>query len=156
VNTIFLAGSVPALLGTAYGQLLLVKILLFLAMVAIASVNRFKLTPELSTPRGAGATRRLQRNALIEAALGVAIIAIVGALGSIPPGLHTDPWWPLPFRLDADALAAPQLKADATLAAAAAAILVASIVAALASRRRRRAAILAALIALGGLVWNLQ
>jgi putative copper export protein/mono/diheme cytochrome c family protein len=156
VNTIFLAGSVPALLGTVYGQLLLLKIVLFLAMVGIASVNRRKLTPELSTPRGATAMRRLQRNALIEAGLGVAIIAIVGALGSIPPGLHTDPWWPLPFRLDADALVAPQLEVDAVLAAAAAAILAASLVAALASRRRRRAAILAALIALGCLVWNLQ
>jgi len=47
VNTIFLAGSVPALLGTPYGQLLLLKILLFLAMVAIAAVNRLKLTPQL-------------------------------------------------------------------------------------------------------------
>src|SRR5262249_61124475 len=98
---------------------------------------------------------RLQRNALIESGLGVAIIAIVGALGSIPPGLHTDPWWPLPFRLDADALAAPQLEVDAILAAAAAAILAASIVAPLLSRRRRRAFV-AALIALGCLVWDLQ
>jgi copper resistance protein D len=103
VNTVFLAGSVPALLGTTYGQLLLLKILLFLAMAAIAAVNRLKLTPELFAALAAPALRRLTRNASIEAALGLGVIAIVGALGSIPPALHVEPWWPLPFRFDADA-----------------------------------------------------
>ena len=32
--------------------------------------------------------RRLERNALIEAGLGLAILAIVGALGTMPPALH--------------------------------------------------------------------
>src|SRR5262249_11775828 len=107
VNTIFLAGSVPALLGTGYGQLLLLKILLFLAIVVSAAVNRLKLTPRLSTGSAAPAMRRLQRNASIEAALGLGVIAIVGALGSIPPALHVAPWWPLPFRFDVDAFTAP-------------------------------------------------
>ena len=47
VNTWVLAGSIPALLGTDYGQLLLVKIALFLVMVATAAVNRLVLTPRL-------------------------------------------------------------------------------------------------------------
>ncbi|HXW23149.1 MAG TPA: CopD family protein, partial [Xanthobacteraceae bacterium] len=38
VNAVFLVGSVPALLGTAYGRLLTVKIFLFAVMVAIAVV----------------------------------------------------------------------------------------------------------------------
>jgi len=155
INTLFLAGSVPALLGTPYGQLLSLKILLFLAMVALAAANRLTWTPELSTGRAAAAMRRLQRNASIEAALGLVIVAIVGALGSIPPGLHVEPWWPLPFRFDGDALAAPRLRVNAVLAAFAAAIVAASVIAAFVSRRRR-AAILAVLIALAGLVWNLQ
>jgi putative copper export protein/mono/diheme cytochrome c family protein len=156
VNTIFLAGSVPALLGTNYGQLLLLKITLFLAMVVIAAVNRLKLTPELSAGPAAPALRRLQRNALVEAALGLIIIGIVGALGSIPPGLHVEPWWPLPFRFDGDAFTAPALRVDAVLASAAAVIAAAAIASVVLSRRRRRAAILALLIALAGLAWNLQ
>jgi putative copper export protein/mono/diheme cytochrome c family protein len=156
VNTIFLAGSVPALLGTTYGQLLLVKILLFLAMVAIAAINRLKLTPQLFAGPAAPALRRLQRNASIEAALGLLVIVIVGALGTIPPALHAEPWWPLPFRFDADAFTAPALRVDAVLATAAAAIAVAALVAMVASRRRRRAAVLALMIALAGLAWNLR
>ena len=156
VNTIFLAGSVPALIGTTYGQLLLLKILLFLTMVAIASVNRFKLTPELFAGQAEPALRRLQRNASIEAGLGLLIIAIVGALGTIPPALHVEPWWPLPFRFDLDAFAAPALRVDPVLASAAAAIGVAAVVATVVSRRRRRAALLAVMIALAGLLWNLR
>ena len=156
VNTIFLAGSVAALIGTTYGQLLLLKIFLFLAMVALAAVNRLKLTPQLFAPSPVPALRRLQRNASIEAVLGLVVLAIVGALGSIPPALHVEPWWPLPFRFDTDAFAAPALRVDAVLASAAAAIAVAGIIAAAASRRRRRAAVLASLIALACLLWNLQ
>jgi putative copper export protein/mono/diheme cytochrome c family protein len=154
VNTIFLAGSVPALLGTPYGRLLLLKISLFVAMVAIAAVNRLKLTPQLATGPAAPASRRLQRNASIEAALGLIIIVIVGALGTMPPALHVEPWWPLPFRFDADAFTTPALRVDAVLATTAAAIAAAAIVAMVASRRRRRAAVLALIVALAGLVWN--
>jgi putative copper export protein/mono/diheme cytochrome c family protein len=155
VNTVFLAGSVPALLGTTYGQLLLLKILLFLAMVAIAAINRLKLTPQLFAQRAARALRRLQRNAAIEAGLGLGIIVIVGALGNIPPALHVEPWWPLPFRFAADAFAAPELRVSAVLAAVTALLLAASLVAMFAGRRRR-AALVAALIALAGLLWNAQ
>jgi putative copper export protein/mono/diheme cytochrome c family protein len=156
VNTIFLAGGVPALAGTPYGQLLLLKILLFAAMVAIAAVNRLKLTPQLFAGPSAPALRRLQRNASTEAALGLGVLIIVGALGSIPPAAHVAPWWPLPFRFDTDAFAAPALRVDAVLSSAAAAIVVAAVIAMVASRRRRRAAVLALMIALGGLIWNLQ
>jgi putative copper resistance protein D len=46
----------------------------------------------------------LQTNARIEAALGLGILAIVGALGTLPPGLHSEPGWPFSFRLDIGAL----------------------------------------------------
>src|SRR5262249_47479742 len=48
VNGWILAGSVPALIGTDYGRLLLAKVALFLAMVAVAAVNRLRLTPRLA------------------------------------------------------------------------------------------------------------
>jgi copper resistance protein D len=92
VNTYYLAGSLPALLHTDYGRLLLIKIALFLAMVAIAAVNRFRLTPELlqeaSIAASRDALRRLRRNAAIEVLAGAIIIAIVAALGTMPPAIH--------------------------------------------------------------------
>jgi putative copper export protein/mono/diheme cytochrome c family protein len=116
VNTYVLAGSVPALVGTPYGRLLLVKIGLFIAMVSIATVNRYRLTPHLVSPFVAeipeadGAVRHLMRNRLIEFALGLAILAIVGTLGTLIPGLHDQPVWPFPVRFSADALDDPQLR----------------------------------------------
>src|SRR5262249_1456417 len=104
VNGWILAGSVPALIGTEYGRLLL-------AMVAVAAINRLRLTPRLaltvSSPpceealahkpgaNGAPATlRALARNSLMEATLGLAILVLVGALGTTPPGSHVlQPSW---------------------------------------------------------------
>ena len=48
INTWYLAGSARALTATDYGHLLLVKIALFLGMLALATVNRLWLTPALA------------------------------------------------------------------------------------------------------------
>jgi putative copper resistance protein D len=107
LNTWYLIGDVPHLVGTEYGQLLLIKIALFVVMVAIAAFNRFSLVPRLGradVPVNA-TLRALERNAAIEIALGCTIIAIVGALGTIAPAIHTDPNWPFPMRITFDALA---------------------------------------------------
>jgi copper resistance protein D len=92
VNTWYLVGSVAALTGTDYGRLLLIKILLFLLMVAIATFNWSQLTPKLVDSANAAAAQRARRrlctNAAIEAALGTAIIAIVAVLGTLPPASH--------------------------------------------------------------------
>jgi putative copper resistance protein D len=92
VNTWMLAGSVPALLETEYGHLLLVKIGLFIAMVCVAAVNRLRLSPRLApTNASSKAVRQLQRNTLIEAAFGLIILGIVGVLGTLPPAIHAAP-----------------------------------------------------------------
>ena len=92
INTWYLAGSIPALADTPYGHLLLIKISLFLVMVAIAAVNRLRLTPRLARDLQAGAAaaalRQLRRNAALEAAIGAVVIAIVAVLGTLPPGNH--------------------------------------------------------------------
>ena len=93
INTWFIVGSVAILLGSSYGQLLMIKVALFLVMVGIAAINRTWLTPKLSASAldtRAKAARRLARNSLIEAGLGLAILAIVGALGTLPPELTDD------------------------------------------------------------------
>jgi copper resistance protein D len=92
VNTWYLAGSIEALTGTFYGQLLLAKIAIFLAMVAIAAINRQWLTPRLvqneNSSAAQGALRNLRRNALIETLAGAAVICVVAVLGTKPPGIH--------------------------------------------------------------------
>jgi putative copper resistance protein D len=92
VNTWVLAGSAAALLDTDYGHLLLAKIALFLVMASFGAVNRLWLTPRLDhAPKGTGvppAIRHIERNSLIEAALGAVVIAMVGLLGTLPPGLQ--------------------------------------------------------------------
>jgi putative copper resistance protein D len=107
VNGWVLAGSVPALIGTDYGRLLLVKVALFGAMIAIAAVNRFYLMPRLASDHAA--VRALAGNSLIEAAIGLAILLIVGALGTMPPGLHAQPTWPFAVRYSDAAFGDPEL-----------------------------------------------
>jgi putative copper resistance protein D len=85
VNTWMLVGSPAALFETDYGRLLLLKIALFAAMVAVAGVNRFRLTPRLPEKEP---MCRLGHNVLIEIGLGLAIIVIVSLLGVLPPALH--------------------------------------------------------------------
>jgi putative copper resistance protein D len=95
VNTWVLAGSLTALVATDYGRLLMLKVALFLVMLLFAAINRLWLTPRLvHAPTAAVATdalRRIERNSLIEAGLGTIIIAIVGLLGTLPPGLEDAP-----------------------------------------------------------------
>jgi putative copper resistance protein D len=97
VNAWALVGSIPNLIGTPYGQLLCLKLSLFLCMVGIAAVNRQALTPALEGgARARGAARRLARNALVEIALGLSILADVSVLGISAPAAHDQISWPLP------------------------------------------------------------
>ena len=100
-----LVGDFPALVGTPYGRLLLVKVGLFLLLLAVAARNLLHEKPRLlrlaaEQPRGnAGEViRRLQRNVLAEATVGGGILLLVGWLGITPPAKHVDPTWPFSFR----------------------------------------------------------
>jgi copper resistance protein D len=107
VNTFYLAGCVPAMLHTDYGRLLLIKIALFLAMVAIATVNRLRLTPQLLQAANIAASRdalrQLRRNAAIEVLAGAIVIAIVAALGTMAPAIHAAHQHPAYAAVPADA-----------------------------------------------------
>jgi putative copper resistance protein D len=84
-------GSVTALFGTDYGRLLLAKIALFLVMLSLASVNRFRLTPLVHQKLDDNATRialrRIQTNTVLEATTGLLVVVIVGLLGTMSPSL---------------------------------------------------------------------
>jgi putative copper export protein len=71
------------LLTTPYGQLLAAKLVLVAGMIAIAAVNRYRLTAH-----AADALPQLQRNSLAETALGLGVLLLVGALGTFQPGAH--------------------------------------------------------------------
>jgi putative copper resistance protein D len=86
VNTVLLVGSLDAFFGTAYGRLLGFKILLFLAMVAIALINRFGLAPRVS--KNFVALAVLGRTVALEQGLGLAVLAIVSVLGTWQPALY--------------------------------------------------------------------
>jgi copper resistance protein D len=92
VNTWILVGSVNGLIDTQYGRLLMLKIALFIVMVAFAAMNRLWLAPRLGMSSGSAAQpealRRLTRNSVIEIALALMIFAIVGMLGTLHPAIH--------------------------------------------------------------------
>lgn len=89
INAAFLLGGMHSLIDTGYGRLLLSKVVLFAAMVSLAGVNRQYLLPRLSSHLGAdqaaGTVQKLVRSALVEIALGLTIVCIVGLLGIMPP-----------------------------------------------------------------------
>jgi putative copper export protein/mono/diheme cytochrome c family protein len=131
VNTLFLVGSFAALFGTAYGNLLVVKLTLFAVMLVLAGINRSRLTPRLAG-HDALARRALRRNAMLEIAIGVVIIVIVGALGTMVPGAHQSPTWPFRFTFDfspanLSARASGGLWAAVVLALAAIALIIAGV-----------------------------
>ena len=158
VNTWFLSGSVPALLGTLYGQLLLLKIALFATMIAVAGANQGRLLPRLADIAcepglRLRAVRQLGRNASIEASLGVLVLAVVSIIGILPPGLHTEPRWPLSFRFDLSEIPAGTRVVFDVAIVAFALCFAATIVVANRRRYREMAASIALLILFGGVSW---
>lgn len=148
-NTWFQVGSVAGLLGTRHGRLLLVKLAVIVAMVGLAALNR-RLLPALAGDAatvGRPAMRRLSRLVAGEAVLALVVLGIVAAMSVTPPARHSDPVWPLSFRLSLDTLAAaPDFRSQVLIGSQ---VAVLGLVALLASAFLRR---LRWPIAAGGLV----
>lgn len=81
-NSWYEVGTLNNLFSTSYGQLVLIKIALFAAMVGLAAINRFYLTPRLPSP---STVRHLYGTCLVETGLGFAAVAVVGFLGAMAP-----------------------------------------------------------------------
>jgi copper resistance protein D len=93
INAAYTVGTLAALYESQYGRLLLVKLTLYVLIVALAAANRLVWTPRLAAASAAAVERarafhKLRRNAITEAALGFAIIALVSKLGTTMPGMH--------------------------------------------------------------------
>jgi copper resistance protein D len=81
VNALMLVGSLGGLLSSFYGRLLLVKLALFAAMLALAAINRLHISPRLTGADAAAQGERLRRHVIAEQALGVAVLGCVAWLG---------------------------------------------------------------------------
>jgi len=89
-NSWFLIGpeNVLASLSTPYGAVLLNKIILFAAMLALAAGNRYWLTPVLASDLKGDTQRslaRLRRSVLAETILAVLVLGAVAYLGTLAP-----------------------------------------------------------------------
>ena len=83
-RALHLAGGWTGLVHSGYGRLLDLKVLLFLGLVALGALNRFRVVPAL-----AGGVRHLdglRRNVRGEVALAACILAVTAVLSQLPPG----------------------------------------------------------------------
>lgn len=92
-----LIGGLPALLGTRYGQIAVLKITLFLLALGLAAFNRLWLTDRL-TAEIADARRQLQVSVCLEICVGLAIVTAAAFMASSPPAAHTTPVWPFSWQ----------------------------------------------------------
>jgi putative copper resistance protein D len=91
VNALMLVGigNVVVLPTTLYGQLLLAKLALVAAMLGLASLNRFRLTPTFKRSIAANdfgsALGALRASLAVETACAVAVLGLVAWLGTLAP-----------------------------------------------------------------------
>jgi copper resistance protein D len=85
INVWAIAGiDIANLVGTDYGRVLLVKLLLFAAMLGFAALNRWRYTPMLMQDHDAPVAP-LRRSLSLELSLALAVLAAVALLGTLSP-----------------------------------------------------------------------
>lgn len=89
-----------ALVETRYGLILSIKLALVLILLALAGLNRFRLTQALA--RHHKAARALKRSILLECAMALAIFAIVAGWRFTPPPRTIVPETPLAIHIHTD------------------------------------------------------
>lgn len=77
-------GRAGRLLESAYGQLLVAKLLFFAAMLGFAALNRWRLVPAPALVGGTS-TRAIRTSLALEAVAATLILALVAALGLLEP-----------------------------------------------------------------------
>jgi putative copper resistance protein D len=85
LNTWLVIGRIPNL-SEEYDRILIVKIELFIAILALALLNRLHLMPKVKDPSGGGIVLRLLCwSVLLEQGIGVSIILAASILGQTSP-----------------------------------------------------------------------
>jgi len=91
VNSWFLIGpdKLSGLFTTPYGQLLLLKLLLFAVMLVLAAANRYRFSPRLAnaltTDDRSSSLLALRRSLFAETALGLLVLLAVSWMGTLEP-----------------------------------------------------------------------
>jgi copper transport protein len=85
VQSVALVGSVPALVDTAYGRLVLAKIALFLALMGLGAYNQRRLVPQLFTLAAGGrepgrTATVLRRSVALEVGFALIVLAVTAVL----------------------------------------------------------------------------
>lgn len=89
-----------ALVETRYGLILSVKLVLVTGLLALAALNRFRLTPALA--RNETGTPALRRSILLESFVALAILAVVAGWRFTPPPRTIVPETPLAIHIHTD------------------------------------------------------
>jgi putative copper resistance protein D len=91
INSWFMVGvdRIPRLASSPYGLVLLAKLAVFVAMIALAALNRFVLTPRLKAALAGDAAddalKALVRSIGLESAAAVCVLGLVSVLGVLDP-----------------------------------------------------------------------
>ena len=136
-----LVGSVPGLLGTAYGWMVLVKLALFGVLFGFAWFNRYRFAPALLGAKPARARRNLTSSIALQTLIALCMVAAAIVLSGLPPAMHLQPLWPFAQRFSlASVQEDPDIAREVFLAGSILAAAFALLFLALAIRRWRLAA----------------
>jgi putative copper export protein/mono/diheme cytochrome c family protein len=144
-----LVASIPGLVGTAYGWMVLVKLALFGTLFCFACANRYRFAPALLRDDAESARRVLVRSISVQTGFALAIVVAAVVLSELPPAMHLQALWPFAKRFSVSAVNEDPdfrrevLYATTALAAAAALLILTLIV----RRFRIAASIVAAAVA---------
>ena len=100
-----MVASIPGLVGTAYGWMVLVKLVLFGGLFGFAVLNRYRFAPALLRDDPAPARRVLLRSLAWQTGFGLAIVVAAAVLGELVPAMHAQPLWPFPERFTLETIA---------------------------------------------------
>ncbi len=138
-------GSWAGLVGTGFGWVALAKLLLLGVLIGFGARHRLRLVPALPEARG-----QLLRSLTAESAVGLLVVLVAAYLSSLPPSMHLQPIWPLPWMLSLTTLReAPEFAPEAYGAAAMLGAGVAACLAGLAWRAGRWPLLVAGALAAG-------
>jgi len=96
--TWFLVGNFPGLIGTEYGRLLIIKLILLGGVLFIAGGLQRHLLPLLELKPSDPTLRSYANRVKLETVFAVLIVVIASDMAGLAPPEHENIVWPLPFR----------------------------------------------------------
>jgi copper transport protein len=84
-NTWIHVDGLSSLVGTTYGQVLILKVGIFAVMVVLGGINGFRIQPQLREDPVSTSGDRLLRNVKLEVGLAVVVLLLAAILAYLPP-----------------------------------------------------------------------